>query len=108
MEIHDKVTNYEIGLSSEKPSLDKAEGIDRKQSQDVQNKEGTKAVDQDAIVSISRASKEAQLIKEILESEEGVREERVSDLKEKIESGRYTMNYEEVASKLVDTLLEDI
>ncbi len=108
MEIQDKVTTYEIGLSSEKPNLDKAEGVDRKQSQDVQNKEGTKAADQDAIVSISRASKEAQLIKEILETEEGVREERVSDLKGKIESGRYTMNYEEVASKLIDTLLEDV
>jgi flagellar biosynthesis anti-sigma factor FlgM len=91
-----------------KPTFEAAERIENKEAQNEQRTGGTGPSDQHAVVSISRASREAQLIKEILESEEGVREDRISDLKEQIDSGRYSVDSEQVASKLVDDCWDEV
>ena len=105
MEINDKTTIYPIGASLTKPTFEAAEKIERKETQDEQENQVSGGSDQHAVVSISRASREAQLIKETLESENGVRQDRVSELKEKIDSGKYSVDAEKVASKLVDEWL---
>ena len=63
---------------------------------------------QDVIVDISEASKEAQKIKEIILSEPDIREDKVADLKEKIDSGRYKVNNDLVADKIVSAFLQEI
>jgi len=59
-------------------------------------------------VNLSQASKEAQKIKEIIASEPDVREDKVADLKERIESGRYTIDHAKVADKLVNELIDEL
>lgn len=107
MEINDKTTIYPIGAPSAKPAFEASERIEKKEAPDDQKTESSGASDEHAVVSISRASREAQLIKETLESEDRVRQDRVSELKEKIDSGKYSVDSEQVASKLVDDWMDD-
>jgi negative regulator of flagellin synthesis FlgM len=108
MEINDKTTIYPIGAPSAKPAFEASERIEKKETLDEQKTEGSGGSDQHAVVSISRASREAQLIKEALESEDRVRQDRVSELKEKVDSGKYSVDSAQVASKLVDEWLDDL
>ena len=108
MEINDKTTIYPIGAPSAKPAFEASERIEKKEAQDEQKTEVSGASDEHAVVSISRASREAQLIKEALESEAGVRQDKVSELKEKISSGQYSVDSKQVASKLVDEWMDDV
>jgi len=106
MKIDDKIINYEINkyLPSSPPNA--TEKIDEKGVSDEQKVE--ESADQDAIVNLSQASKEAQKIEEIIASEPDVREDKVADLKERIESGRYTIDHAKVADKLVDELIDEL
>jgi negative regulator of flagellin synthesis FlgM len=105
MKIDDKIINYEVNkyLPSSPPNA--TEKVDKGVS-DEQKVEGS--ADQDAIVNLSQASKEAQKIKEIIASEPDVREDKVADLKERIESGRYTIDHAKVADKLVNELIDEL
>ncbi len=108
MEINDKSTSYPIGPAFTDGTFEATERLEKKQTQDGEKTEGSEPVDQHAVVSISQASREAQRIKEILESEEVIREDKIIDLKRKIESGTYTVDYENVASKLVDDWVKEV
>ena len=106
MKIDDKIINYEISkyLPNSRPNA--TEKIDEKGISNEQKVEGS--ADQDAIVNLSQASKEAQKIEEIIASEPDVREDKVADLKERIESGRYTIDHAKVADKLVNELIDEL
>ena len=108
MEINDKTTIYPIGAPLTKPTFEAAERIEKKEAHDEQENQVSGESDQHAVVSISRASREAQLIKETLGSEDTVRQDRVSELRDKIDSGKYSVDSEQVASKLVDEWLDEI
>ena len=108
MEINDKTAIYPIGAPLTKPTFEAAERIEKKEAQGEQEQEVSGESDQHAVVSISRASREAQLIKETLESEDGVRQDTVSQLKEKIDSGKYSVDSAKVASKLVDEWMDEL
>ena len=56
----------------------------------------------------SRTSKEAQRIKDILASEPEIREERVMEIKKKIESGTYRIDHQAIAGKMVDGFLDEV
>ena len=106
MKIDDKMINYEINKYLPNSSPNATEKVDEKGVSDEQKVEGS--ADQDAIVNLSQASKEAQKIKEIIASEPDVREDKVADLKERIESGRYTIDHAKVADKLVNELIDEL
>jgi flagellar biosynthesis anti-sigma factor FlgM len=114
MEINDKTTIYPVGAALTKPTFEAAERfgaaerIEKKEALDEQENQVSGEGDQHAVVSISRASREAQLIKETLESEDGVRQDRISELKDKIDSGEYSVDAEKVAGKLVDDWLDEV
>ena len=108
MEINDKTAIYPAGMSLERPTSEATERIKKKEAHDEEGKQVSGKSDQHAVVSISRASRDAQLINEILESVDGVREDRISELKGKIASGRYSVDPEKVASKLLDDWLDDV
>ena len=80
MEINDKTTIYPIGAPSARSAFEASERIEKKETLDDQKTESSGASDEHVVVSISRASREAQLIKEALESEDGVRHDRVSEI----------------------------
>jgi negative regulator of flagellin synthesis FlgM len=106
MKIDDKIINYEINKYLPKSPPNAAEKLDEKRVSDEQKVGGS--ADQDAIVNLSQASKEAQKIREIIASEPDVREDKVADLKERIESGRYTIDHAQVADKLVNELIDEL
>jgi negative regulator of flagellin synthesis FlgM len=108
VKIDDKIISYEIDKYIPKSTPNTTEKIEGKQLAEEKMTEGKDRLDQDIVVHLSQASKEAQLIKEIISSEPEVREDRVSALKESIESGKYKIDNEAVADKLVDSFIDDI
>jgi negative regulator of flagellin synthesis FlgM len=108
MKIDDKMIHYEIGKYLPQSMPGATEKIDEKHLPNEQRAETKEWLDQDSIVNLSRESKEAQQIKEIISSEPEIREDKVSALKERIESGRYTIDHDRVADKLVEASLEEL
>jgi negative regulator of flagellin synthesis FlgM len=108
MKIDDKILNYEISKYLPKSTQNATEKIGEKPLSEEQKVEGSERPDQDTIVNLSQASREVQKIREIILSEPDVREDKVSDLKERIESGRYTIDHKAVADKLVNELIDDL
>ena len=108
MKIDDKIISYEIDKYIPKSTPNAAEKIEGKQLSEEKKAEGKDRLDRDIVVNLSQASKEAQLIKEIISSEPEVREDKVSALRERIESGKYKIDNEAVADKLVDAFMDDI
>jgi len=70
--------------------------------------EGPGQAKQADVVSLSQASTESRKISDIIESAPDIREERVASIKESIESGRYKVDNDLVADKLVKSILEEI
>jgi len=108
VKIDDKIISYEINKYIPKSTQNSTEKIEGKQLSVEKKVEGKDRLDQDIVVNLSQASKEAQLIKEIISSEPDVREDKVSALRESIESGKYKIDNEAVADKLVDAFMDDI
>ena len=108
MNIDDKMTHNEINRYLPKSTPSTTEKIEEKQPPVQPKVEGEVRSEQDTIVNLSRASKEAQQIKEIISAEPAVREDKVSALKERIESGKYIIDHDGVADKLVDASVDEI
>ena len=108
MKVDDKTITHEISKYLSKSTPNETEKIEEKQLSDKQKVDGKDRSEQDTIVNLSQASKEAQQIKEIISSEPDIREDKVAALKEKIESGRYKIDHDRVADKLVDAFLDEL
>jgi negative regulator of flagellin synthesis FlgM len=108
MKIDDRILNYEISKQLPKSTQNAMEVNKQKQLLDEQQVEEKAQSGQDTIVNLSQALKETQLIKEIISSEPDIREDKVSELKQKIESGKYTIDNNAVADKIVDSFIEEI
>ena len=108
MKIDNRILNYEISKQLPKSTQDATEVSKQKQLSDEQPVEEKAQPGQDTIVNLSPALKETQLIKEIISSEPDIREDKVSELKQKIESGKYTIDNNAVADKLVDSFIDEI
>jgi negative regulator of flagellin synthesis FlgM len=108
MKIDDRILNYEISKQLPKSTQDATEVNKKKQHSGEQQVEEKAQPAQDTIVNLSPALKETQLIKEIILSEPDIREDKVSELKQKIESGKYTIDNNAVADKLVDSFIDEI
>jgi negative regulator of flagellin synthesis FlgM len=108
MKIDDRILNYEISKQLPKSTQDATEVNNKKQLSDEQQVEDTAQSGQDTIVNLSQTLKETQLIREIISSEPDIREDKVSELKQKIESGKYTIDNNAVADKLVDSFIDEI
>ena len=108
MKIDDKMLNYEISKYLSKSTPSATEKIEESQRIDQQEVEGTAEPERDTIVNISQASREAQKIEEIILSEPDMREDKVADLKQKIDSGKYTIDNKAVAEKMVDAFIDEL
>lgn len=108
MKIDDKMLNYEISKHIPKSTPNATEKAIEKQVTDEQKTDRADQSTQDTVVNLSQASKEAQHIEEIVASEPDVREDKVAELKEKIETGKYEMDNEAVADKLVDAFVDEV
>jgi negative regulator of flagellin synthesis FlgM len=108
MKIDNRIIQYEISKPLPKPAQNEMEGIKGSQIQDGQTAKEKDQVQQDTIVNLSTASKETQLAKKIVASEPDIRADKVSELKQQIESGNYTVDHKAVADKMVDSFMDEI
>lgn len=108
MNINNKIISYDISKQLPQSTQKATEQIEAKQSADLKKVEGTEKTAQDTIVNLSPALKEVQTIKEIIVAEPDVREDKVAELKERIESGRYEIDYPAVADKMVDSFIDEV
>lgn len=108
MKIDDSILSYEIGKQLPAPASDSKENIEKEKLSEEQNVEGKNQSEQDSIVQLSSSSKEARLISEVSSSEPDIREDKVSALKEQVDSGTYQVEPEDVADKLVDAFIDEI
>ncbi len=105
MKIDNKIANYEINKHLSKLTSNINEG---QQISDGQKNNKINTESRDAIVNLSSASKDVKLANEVISSTPDIRENKVLEIKEKIESGKYEINHQAVAAKLVDAFMEDI
>lgn len=98
----DEIAKYvnETSLRQSKEATQKATT-----REDVSQKAGG---DTGAVVNISETSKEAQKVKEVIESEPDVRSDKVEATKSRIEQGTYEIDYDKTAEKLLKTFLEEM
>ena len=85
--------------TSRRKNVDKAGSIN--------SQSGTNPVSELDAVTISEKGKDVSGITQLLKEMPDVREKRVAELKEKIASGNYNVSGRDIASKIVDTALED-
>ena len=108
MEIDDRIVNYEISKQLSEASVKGVENVDEKQLSNEKKIKGSEQPKQADAVSLSQISKESRQIKDIIESSPDIREDKVSYIKESIESGSYNIDNDRVADKIVTSVLEEI
>ena len=108
MKIDNRIIHYEMNKPIAKPTQNEMDGIKAGQNQDGSKIQKNDQAGQDTIVNLSTASKEAQIAKKIVASEPDIRTDKISELKQKIESGNYTVDHKAVADKLVDSFINEI
>lgn len=67
------------------------------------NKKKVKGKD---VFDISSTAKEYQIAKKALSQSPDIREDKVQDIKRRIETGNYNMNAQEIADKIVDKIFD--
>ncbi len=72
------------------------------------NDKQTSAIPESDAVSISEKSKDISEMISILKELPDTRADKVADLKEKIASGTYSVSGKDIATKIVNTALEDV
>ena len=108
MKIDNRIIQYEISKQLPKRPENEIEGMGGQQTSNEPKVEEKNQSGQDTIVNLSTASKEAQNAKEVIASEPDVREDKVAELKKRIESGNYTVDNKAVADKIVDSFIDEI
>ena len=108
MKIDDRIINYEINKQLPNSNPNEVERTDDKKVIAEKNSIGSGQSKENAIVNLSQNSKEVQKIKEVVQSSPDLREEKVAELKDRIESGTYNIDNDGVAEKLVNAFLEEI
>lgn len=108
MKIDNRIIQYEINKQLPKRPENEIEGMGKQQTSNDSKIEEKIQSGQDTIVNLSTASKEVQTAREIIASEPDVREDKVSELRKRIESGNYTVDNKAVADKIVDSFIDEI
>ncbi len=106
MKIDDKVTNYEVNnYLSNASRAQRTEEESTREGERVKGEERTETRD---TVDISGSSRDAQMAREVISSEPDVREEKVSEVKEQIESDQYEVDNQEVADRMVGAFIDEV
>lgn len=105
MKINDKIANYEISQHITKSAPNINEG---QQLLNGQKSQEVKSESQDTIVNISQASKELRLANETIAFVPDVREDKIAEIRDKIESGTYRIDNQAVADKMVGSFIDEL
>jgi len=108
MKIDNRIIHYEISKQTPKRPENEIEATGEKQTSNEQKVEEKNLSGQDTIVNLSTASKEVQTAIEIIASEPDVREDKVAELRKRIESDNYTVDNKAVADKIVESFIDEV
>lgn len=108
MKIDNRIIHYEISKQLPKRPENEIEGMGAKPTSNEPKVEEKNQSGQDTIVNLSSASKEVQTAREIIASEPDVREDKVAELRKRMESGNYTVDNKAVADKIVESFIDEI
>lgn len=108
MKIDERIISYDLHKHPAKTTSEAPGQVDGLKTPDDKRTDMADRSDQDVIVHISKASKEAQIIREAIASVPDVREDKVAELKAKITSGKYEIDFNAVADKLVNSILDEM
>jgi len=108
MKIDNRIINYEINKQLPKRPENEIEGMGEQKTSNEPKIEDKNQSQQDTIVNLSTALKETQTAREVIASEPEMREDKVAELKKRIESGNYTIDNKDVADKIVDAFIDEI
>ena len=98
MKIDSNYTNFDVDNLSQRTQNVPAEKTG--QAENTRPSETEKA-SPDAVVSLSKASREAQLIEETIEKTQDIRQEKVDQLKQDISNNTYQINPGAIAGKMI-------
>ena len=110
MKIDNRVLSYDINkhLSKSSQSMPE-EALEKCVPNEPKAGQAAQTDNPDAVVHIAQAArKDVRLIEDTIASEPDVREDLVTRLKEKIESGRYEIDHAAVADRILDAFEEDL
>lgn len=105
MKIENKIANYEINRHIAKYSQNIGEN---RQFQDGQKNQEINKESRDAIVNLSPASREYKLAVDVITAAPDVREDKIAEIRNKIESGRYEIDNLAVAGKVLDDFMNEL
>ena len=108
MKIDDKIMHYEINRYTQDPAADPTRKVEPENLTDKGKTGPVAGPEQDAIVNISRASKETRMARDIVAATPAVRTDRVDAVSKKIASGAYEIDPQSIADKMVDAFLDDL
>jgi len=108
MKIDNRIINYEVNKQLPKRPENEIEGMGEQKTSNEPKIEDKNQSQQDTIVNLSTALKETQTAREVIASEPEMREDKVAELKKRIESGNYTIDNKAVADKIVDAFIDEI
>jgi negative regulator of flagellin synthesis FlgM len=108
MKIDDRVINYSINQNLPKSIPDETSSVESKRSKESAQPESKTALEQDSVVHFSKASKEAQRIREVIAAQPDFREDKVAELKARIAAGEYSIHNDAVADKLVNDTIDEL
>lgn len=109
MKIDQRILNYEIQKQLPSASQQLAERTGEKQPlNDQKAAESGQFGQQDTVVHLSSALKEAEAVKKAVSAEPDVRQDKVDELKAQIASGQYKIDPTAIAGKMIDEHLDEI
>lgn len=104
MKIDSNYTNFEVENISPRTTTLPEDTSGR--SENTRTAETEKA-SPDTVVTLSRASREAQIIKDSIEKTQDIRQEKVDQLKQEILNDDYRINPQAIAGKIVSHFTND-
>ena len=105
MKIDNKMAAYEIARHLQSNAAGVAEG---KKASEQAGPEPAAGGSQDAVVHLSRASQDVRLAESIIADAPAVRDDKVAEIKARIEAGEYRIDHAKIASRMVDQELDEL
>lgn len=104
MKIESNYTNYEVDNLAHRPRNLPAEQTG---TPETPRSTETGKSSPDTVVNLSRASREAQLIRETIENTQDIRQEKVDQLKQDIMNNTYQIDPKAIAGKMISYFTND-
>jgi flagellar biosynthesis anti-sigma factor FlgM len=104
MKIDSNYPNFEVDSISPRNTSQPGETSGRSENTRATDTEKTSP---DTVVNLSRASREAQLIKDTIDKTQDIRQEKVDQLKQDISNNEYRINLQAIASKVLSHFTND-